>query len=122
MSPPDCNTSAPSEKSNVVSCALPLLKAEAGTVLHLPRGRFHDPHRKRARSQPNGPLQAQGNGGPTSIFRLSKWLPLELQTQELKRPGDDSMERGWNWSGTHDNQVCPTRMVAARLEPAVAMA
>ena len=106
MSPPDCSTSVPSENSNVVSCA-PTPCWRQRQQFCLPEGRFHSPQRKRARSQPCRPLQAQGRHGPTSIFRLS------MAAAGVADPGAEKAGR-WQHGerlelcGTRDIQVCPT--------------
>ena len=98
MSPPDCNTSAPSEKSNVVYCAPTRCWRQRQHGFASPRGAFIVLTGKEQGHSPADPFRPKEDTAPppSSDFQ---WLPLELQTQELRRPGDDSMERGWNWVG-----------------------
>ena len=84
----------------------PLLKAEAAQFC-LPQGHFHSPQRKRARSQPSRPLQAQGRHGPTSVFRPSK-AASGVADPGAEKAGRWQHEERLEMCGTRENQVCPT--------------
>ena len=98
MSPPDCNTSAPSEKSNIASCAPTPCWRQRQHSFASPKGTFIVLRGKEQGHSPVDPFRPKEDTAPPLSSDFQR-LPLELQTQELRRPGGDSMKSGWNCVG-----------------------